>query len=165
MLMGQADQAAASTIEKAGDAVSVLLPLAGIGMATLKGDRQGQRQFLWSATTNAVITAGLKSAIDKQRPDGTCCNSFPSSHTSFAFMGASFLQSRYGRKFAVPAYGAAAFVAYSRVAADRHYVEDVIAGAAIGYLSSYLFTTRYEDMEITPVAGDGYFGIAVRKAW
>jgi len=155
----------AAGVESVGNALSYLLPLAGITTATVKHDRQGQIQFLKSLATNAVLTRGLKATVDKRRPDGDCCDSFPSGHTSFAFMGASFLHKRYGRKYAIPVYAAASFVAYSRVVSDRHYVEDVVAGAAIGYLSSYFFTTKYEGVTVSPVAGDNFVGITFSKVW
>jgi membrane-associated phospholipid phosphatase len=165
ILIGTPSAAFASNTESAGDALSFLLPLAGFATATAKHDREGQVQFLKSFAVNAVLTRGLKAAIDKSRPDGDCCDSFPSSHTSFAFMGASFLHKRYGRKYAIPAYTAATFVAYSRVFADRHFVEDVVAGAAIGYMSSYLFTTGYKGMTVSPIATHDFVGIAFGKAW
>ncbi len=154
----------ASDTESAGDVVAVLLPVTGFVAATLKHDREGQIQFIKSIATNAVITAGLKAIVDKRRPDGECCDSFPSSHTSYAFMGASFLQRRYGRKVAIPAYAAATFVAYSRVESDRHFVEDVVAGAAIGYLSSYFFTTRYKGLTVSPVVRHDFLGVSFNVA-
>lgn len=77
----------ASTTEDVGDVLALLVPLTGIATATLKHDREGQVQFLKSFATNAVITGGLKAAVDKTRPDGECCDSFPSAHSSLSFMG------------------------------------------------------------------------------
>jgi len=164
-LIGIPSTSFASKTQSAGDALFVLIPLTGIATATIKNDREGQFQFLKAFVANAAVTGALKAAIDKRRPDGNCCDSFPSGHTSFSFMGATFLQKRYGRKFAIPAYAAATFVAYSRVQSDKHFVEDVVAGAAIGYLSSYFFTTRYEGVAITPVTGGDFIGITFSKAW
>jgi membrane-associated phospholipid phosphatase len=158
-------RAQASTNEDIGDVIYVALPVAGLLTATLKHDRDGQFQFLKSIAANTVLTVGLKSAIDKRRPDGICCNSFPSGHTSYTFMSATFVNKRYGRKYGIPAYAAATFVAYSRVFADRHYVEDVIAGAAIGYLSATLFTTEYRGVEVYPVAAGDFLGIGFSKSW
>lgn len=158
-------RAQASTNEDIGDAIYVLLPVTGILTATFRGDRQGQFQFLKSIATNTVLTVGLKSAIEKRRPNGDCCNSFPSGHTSYTFMSATFLNKRYGRKFGIPAYAAASFVAYSRVFADKHFIEDVIAGAAIGYFSATLFTSEYRGLEVYPVAGKDFVGIGVSKTW
>ena len=80
-------------------------------------------------------------------------------------MGAAFIHERYGWKYAVPAYIAATYVGYSRVEADKHYVEDVVVGAAIGIVSSFVFTTPYKGLEITPVAGNGYYGLHISSSW
>jgi membrane-associated phospholipid phosphatase len=155
----------ASSTEKAGDALFVLVPVTGFATAYLKHDKDGQIQFAKAFATNAVVTLGLKAAVNKQRPNGDCCDSFPSGHTSFAFMGATFLQKRYGRNYGVPAFAAATYVAYSRVESDKHFVADVVAGAALGIFSSYFFTTRFPDLTVTPVAGNDYAGIAFNMQW
>ena len=80
-------------------------------------------------------------------------------------MGAAFIHERYGWKYSVPAYIAATYVAYSRVEADKHYVEDVVAGAAIGVVSSFVFTTSYQGLEVTPVVGNGFYGVYVSSTW
>ncbi|NOX70866.1 MAG: phosphatase PAP2 family protein [Gammaproteobacteria bacterium] len=165
LLTGAPSTTFASDTQKAGDALLVLIPLTGFATATIKRDREGQVQFIKAFVANAAITGALKSAIDKRRPNGNCCESFPSGHASISFMGATFLQKRYGRKLGIPAYAAATFVAYSRVESDKHFVEDVIAGAAIGYLSSYFFTTPYKGVAIAPVTGRDFVGITFSKAW
>ena len=164
LLLAPAAESASNT-EDAGDVLFVLLPVAGFATALIKQDREGQIQFAKAFAANAVVTLGLKTAIDKQRPNGDCCDSFPSGHTSFAFMGATFIERRYGRKYGVPAYAAATFVAYSRVDSDKHYVEDVVAGAAIGYLSSYFFTSRYPNVSITPIAQRDFAGVTFSMQW
>jgi len=85
--------------------------------------------------------------------------SFPSGHTSAAFQGASFIQLRYGWRAGLPAYAGATFVAFSRVYADKHFVSDVVAGAALGTLSSFLFTDRFDGVEVIPSAGGGRLGL------
>ena len=121
--------------------------------------------FLNPFFTNLGITHGLKLSINKERPDGSDNNSFPSGHTSVSFQGTAFIQKRYGWKYGASAYVAASFVGYSRVHADKHYVEDVIAGAAIGILNSYYFTTPYKGITLTPIAGNGMYGIGISKKW
>jgi len=165
LLLGAPVAESASNTEKAGDILFVLLPVTGFATAYIKHDREGQAQFVKAFAANAIVTFGLKAAIDKTRPDGDCCDSFPSGHASFTFMGASFLQRRYGWKYGMPAYAAATFVAYSRVESDRHFVEDVVAGAAIGFLSSYYFTTRYPGVSIIPVARRDFAGVTFSMQW
>ena len=81
-----------------------------------------------------TVAQGIKIAAQRTRPDGTTL-SFPSGHSASAFATASVLQSELGWKVGIPAYGAAAWVAASRVHAKRHYLSDVIAGATIGIMA------------------------------
>ena len=83
----------------------------------------------------------LKGTIDKPRPDKTNNNSFPSGHTSAAFTGATFIHRRYGFNSAWTAYIAASFVGYTRVYAEKHYWEDVLAGAILAGINSWIFTS------------------------
>ncbi len=153
-------------VEKAGDVFAALIPAIGLGSSLLYEEgNEGTIQFLQSMVTSQAITFGLKSAINKTRPNGDCCNSFPSGHATAAFMGATFIHKRYGWKYAVPAYLAAAFVGYSRVQSDKHYTVDVLAGATIGILSSYYFTKPYKGFNITPLASNGIYGIHITKSW
>ena len=91
------------------------------------------------------ITHILKHTTQKLRPDGTDYLSFPSGHTSAAFSGASFIHFRYGLKYSLPLYCLASFAGYSRIHANKHYIEDVIAGASIAILSSWYFTSPYNE--------------------
>lgn len=125
-----------------------------------KKDKEGFWQLTKSAGTNLALTWGLKYAINKHRPEGaTDGQAFPSGHTSFAFQGASFLQKRYGWKYGVPAYALAAYVGWSRLEGigERHDGWDVLAGAAVGIGSTYLFTTPYtrEHFELSFKSGGG----------
>jgi membrane-associated phospholipid phosphatase len=153
---------AASTdqIEKSGDIIQVLIPVIAYGTTFCLDDKEGRAQFYKSFLTNLGVTYGLKYSIDKKRPNGGD-QSFPSGHTSAAFQGAAFIHKRYGWKYGIPAYLGAAFVGYSRVESDNHYTEDVVAGAAIGVISSFCFTTRYKGITITPVADKGYYGLSL----
>lgn len=155
---------ATGDIEVAGDVLQVLIPVLGIGTTVFYEDgHAGTVQFVESFAAAQLTTVVLKEAIHKKRPNGQCCSSFPSGHTSAAFMGASFIHRRYGWKYAWPAYLGATFVAYSRVEADKHFVEDVAAGAAIGIASSFLFTHPYHGVEISATADGGAYGLQFRK--
>lgn len=153
-------------VEKNGDALQWTILAAGLGSAVFYEEgHEGTIQFLKSFAVSQIVTEGLKRVTDKTRPDGNCCKSFPSGHASKAFMGAAFIHERYGWKYAAPAYIAATYVAYSRVEADKHYLEDVVAGAAIGVVSSFVFTTSYKGLQVTPVVGNGYYGVYVSSTW
>lgn len=153
-------------VEKNGDALQWTILAAGLGSAVFYEEgHEGTIQFLKSFAVSQVVTEGLKLLTDRTRPDGNCCKSFPSGHASKAFMGAAFIHERYGWKYAAPAYIAATYVAYSRVEADKHYVEDVVAGAAIGIVSSFVFSTSYKGLEVTPVVGSSFYGVYVSSTW
>lgn len=65
-------------------------------------------------------------------------NSFPSGHTSTAFTTALLLSFIVRKRFAVFFFPIIAFlVGYSRVYLAQHFVTDVVAGSAIGMISSY----------------------------
>ena len=155
---------ASDEIEIAGDIIQILIPSVAFGTTVYLDDKEGRSQFYRSIFANLAVTYGLKNVVNKKRPNGSD-QSFPSGHTSTAFQGAAFIHKRYGLKYAVPAYIGASFVGYSRVESDNHYTEDVIAGAAIGAISSFYFTKPYEGFVITPTANDGAYGLSVHKKW
>ncbi len=81
---------------------------------------------------------GLKYTIRKQRPDKSARNSYPSGHTTTAFMTATMLHKEYGHLsplVSLGAYSCAAVTGFTRQLNNRHYMSDVIAGAGIGILS------------------------------
>lgn len=154
-------------IEKSGDVLRIALPATALIATIAAKDRQGSKQFVFSFATNLALTFSLKSIIKKRRPEGSNeFNSFPSGHTSVSFQSAAFLQKRYGWKYGIPAYALAAFTWYSRVEGlnDRHDVWDVLAGAAVGIGSAYLFTKPHqkENLKIAFSAGNGGYLLKIK---
>ena len=145
------------TVKTSGDVILFALPIAALGSTFIHKDKKGTLQFAKGFLVNGALTYGLKSIINKERPDGSNSNSFPSGHTSLTFQSASFIQRRYGWKYGIPAYLLSSFTGYSRLNADKHDIVDILAGAAIGIGSTYLFTTPYqqEHMELTFSNEDG----------
>tara|TARA_Y100000590_G_C15398520_1_gene892878 strand:- start:173 stop:745 length:573 start_codon:yes stop_codon:yes gene_type:complete len=131
-----------SSIERVGDFLQVGLPLAGLGISKYKDDSNGTSQFWKSFLSANLTTYLLKIIVDKERPNGHCCESFPSGHTTAAFAGAMFIHQRYGYKYGIPSLLLASFVGYSRVYAKKHYWIDVFCGATIGILSNMIFTEK-----------------------
>ena len=152
---------AKSSTEKNGDLLMLAIPAAGYGAALFLKDVEGRGQFHRSFLLNLGTTYFLKTVIDKQRPDGSGDDSFPSGHTSVSFQGASFIQVRYGWRYGIPAFAAASYVAWSRVNANRHDLLDVLAGATIGVISSRLLTRARSGAVVTPLAWRGYYGLRV----
>ena len=92
--------------------------------------------------TGGIIMLGtvnaLKYTTDQVRPDGSSANSFPSGHTANAFFGATILAKEYADKsilIAIGGYTVATATGYLRMANNRHWASDVLAGAGIGIIS------------------------------
>ena len=75
------------------------------------------------------------------------------------------MRKRYGWEYGVPAYAAATFVGYSRVESKQHFTKDVVAGAGIGILSSYIFTKPYKGWNIQADAGEKYYGVRLSRSF
>lgn len=90
-------------------------------------------EVMFKATAYAgMATNILKYTVREKRPYGDHRNSFPSGHTTTAFVFASVVAQRHPWYVGVPAYMLATLVAFQRINENRHYLHDVIAGATIG---------------------------------
>lgn len=93
-----------------------------------------------SATAYVVEVAlvnGLKYTVREARP-GTEDerSSFPSGHTATVFTGAELVRKEYGWGIGSAAYAVAIATGALRVYNNRHWCNDVLAGAGIGILSA-----------------------------
>lgn len=158
------DACANDGIETAGNIIQLVLPFTAGGLTLGYQDYQGTLQFGESTALALGVTYGLKYTVNETRPNGGT-HSFPSGHASISFSSAEFLRKRYGWEYGLPAYAAASFVGYSRVESREHYAHDVVAGAAIGMVSSYIFTKPYKGWNVKAEAGVRYFGISVSRSW
>jgi membrane-associated phospholipid phosphatase len=104
-------------------------------IAKVAGSRQlsslGADLIRSQVLTQGVVQAG-KFATRRQRPDASNAHSLPSGHTASAFATAMVLKDHFGWKVGVPAYTFGAYVATSRMSANKHHLSDVVMGAAIG---------------------------------
>jgi len=124
-----------------------------------------------SILASGIVTPLVKELAGRSRPrqseSGTDFHpfsghaSFPSGHTTQAFAVASVIATEYRRPWIdLAAYGSAAMVGYARTLHDRHYLSDVVAGAAIGTLvgrSVVLFnhTLRNHEVAVVPALEPG----------
>ena len=163
-LAASIDLHAGDGLQLAGDVLQFVLPATAAGLTLGYHDGKGALQFVESAGLTLGVTYGLKSTINDRRPNGGI-QSFPSAHTSISFSAAEFMRKRYGWEYGIPAYAAASFVAYSRVEARQHEADDVVTGAAIGIISSYIFTRPYKGWHVQAEADGRYYGIRLSRAW
>ena len=150
-------------VKTSGDILLVAMPLSTLTAVLIEKDWTGLKQAAFSTATTLGTTYLLKYTIKKQRPDYRDNHSFPSAHTSIMYANAAFVQRRYGWKFGAPAYVVATYVAWSRVYGKKHDWWDVVAGAAIGAGSSYIFTRPFSqkyDLQIAPVTDGEHFGVS-----
>ena len=127
--------------ESVGDWMQVGLPILAAGGIVANRDWKGGIQFAKSGVLTGLLVFGGKNLVDKWRPNASNPKSFPSGHTAMAFFGASYIYTRYGAKWGIPAYLAAMYVGASRIHAEKHFADDVLAGASIGMMANWLFVT------------------------
>ena len=113
-----------------------------LNAAGVKGKHDLRDRTVIYIMANAVLGAavlGLKHVISAERPDGSGDDGFPSGHSATAFAAAEFLRQEYqGRSvwYGIAGYTAAVGTSFFRVYNDKHWVSEVVAGAAIGFLSA-----------------------------
>ena len=96
--------------------------------------------YLVAHELDQAVVSNLKRLTAEARPNNAQdLSSFPSSHTSQAFLTATLLHEQYGRRYpwvSVGGYAVAAATGTMRVLGNKHWATDVLAGAAIGFLSA-----------------------------
>jgi len=111
-----------------------------------------------------ILVEPIKLATWRLRPDGSNHQSFPSGHAAVTFAGATVLERHLGWKKAALAYLIASYVASSRLHDNRHYLSDVVFGAAVGTIAGRTVTEHgRETWTIVPEAVPGGAGILVMK--
>jgi len=87
------------------------------------------------------IVQGTKRVARRDRPTGECC-SFPSGHSAAAFTAAAVLERHLGYRGSWPAIAGAFYVATSRLVDNRHFLSDVMFGAAVGTAAGWTVVGR-----------------------
>lgn len=130
------------------DDVTQFMPLAATWTMQLVGV-QSRSENKWEALTAhaASYAIGLgtmyagKYIVKRTRPDGGDQLSFPSGHTTSAFIAATILDAEYGSKYpwlSGIGYGIATLTGVGRVLNNRHWATDVVTGAGVGIAGTYL---------------------------
>lgn len=133
-----------------GNAIGSLYVQSGVGAVTyLIGKTTSSPRILSlgsdlvrAQALSQMFVQGAKFAVGRQRPDGSNTQSFPSGHTATTFATATVLQQHWGWKVGLPAYALAGLVGASRMAADKHYLSDVLVGAGIGIAAGRTVSLR-----------------------
>ena len=126
-------------------------------------------------TQTAVFS--LKGQSHILRPDGSAYNSFPSGHTATAFANAEFMRLEY--KDVSPWYGFAGYAVATatgmmRMYNNKHWFNDVVAGAGFGIAGTRLAYWLYPKLQhsifkgspgtvLMPSYQNGSFGLSFAK--
>jgi membrane-associated phospholipid phosphatase len=119
--------------------------------------------LLRAQAVTELLVEPLKLAIARRRPDGSDHQSFPSGHAAVTFAAATVIERHLGWKNSVLGYAIASYVAASRLHDNRHYLSDVVFGAALGSIAGLTVTKHGRDtwtLSPAPVRG----GIAILAA-
>jgi hypothetical protein len=113
----------------------------------------------------SALTTGLKYAAHRERPDHSNPHSFPSGHASITFATATVIERHLGWRSSALGYAVASYVAASRLHDNRHYLSDVIFGAAVGAIGGRTVTEHGRSVwTLAPVSiGDGVAVMLVRN--
>lgn len=141
--------------------------VAGLSLSGKKGRNGWKRQALnWGGSM--LIMGGFVNSIKYtskvMRPDGSARNSFPSGHTATAFMNATFLHREYGHInpwYSIAGYASSSYVGVSRSLNNRHWISDILAGAAFGILSTELSYAIVD--QLYKNKGDYFTGIDIKE--
>ena len=98
------------------------------------------RDIVRAQIVSQVMVQTLKFTVQRDRPDGSNSQSFPSGHSSSAFATAAVLHRHYGWKVGAPAYALGSYVALARMSWNRHHATDVVMGAGFGIAAARTVT-------------------------
>lgn len=149
----QADSPDRNAAKFASGTGNILYLAAGVGLPLLTDGKDGKNHALRAADalgTSVLLAEGLKNIVREKRPDANSRDSFPSGHATAAFAVAT-VESQFHPKQAILWYAGATYISYSRVRLNRHYTQDVIAGAALGYFTTRLELSRPRGLILSPL--------------
>lgn len=115
----------------------------------------------------SITSSTIKGLSNRQRPNGSNYHSFPSGHTSLAFMTAEFLHQEYKHHsiwYSIGGYAIATGTGILRLYNNAHWVSDVVAGAGFGILSTkltylvypYIKKKLFHDKSASMIISPGY---------
>lgn len=116
-----------------------IVAYASLGFMPIRHKNEFVARLMAGATAYAalgIMVNLLKPLVLERRPDSSRRNSFPSGHTATAFMGAELMRIEYGDWIGCAGYAVACGIGFLRMYNERHWYNDVLAGAGIGILSA-----------------------------
>lgn len=112
-----------------------------IGLKPKNNFKQQTINIVVANVIGAAVFSSLKYPVKEERPDQSNNLSFPSGHTSIAFTNAALLYYEYKDSniwYASSGFLFATATGILRIANNKHYISDVLAGAGIGIASGLI---------------------------
>ena len=164
------------------DNYTLLAPAAavyGLNLAGIRGRHNFVDRSMVYAMSNLIgsgITSSVKRMTGVMRPDSSNRLSFPSGHTSKAFIAAEFMRQEYKHRspwYGVAGYAMAVGTGFLRMYNNKHWLNDVVAGAGVGIISTRVSYWLYPKIKsalfprykgatvVLPLYQEGSYGIGV----
>ena len=146
-LQSNANRFFGADFQTSADDVLPFVPLAQIylgksfGFQPKNNFKQQTINIIVANAIGGVVFTTLKHTVNEERPDQSDNLSFPSGHTSIAFTNAALLYYEYKDSnlwYASSGFLFATATGVLRIANNRHYTSDVLAGAGIGLASGLI---------------------------
>lgn len=113
-----------------------------------------------------LLVEPIKFAAGRERPDASNHQSFPSGHSAVTFAAATVIERHLGWRKAALGYAIASYVAASRLHDNRHYLSDVIFGAAVGTIAGRTVTEHGREVwTLIPAQVPGGVAIVATRAF
>jgi membrane-associated phospholipid phosphatase len=140
-------------------ALSIGAWVAGRVMVKPKLSHLGMDLLRAQALTEIMVEP-IKFITHRERPDGSDHQSFPSGHAAITFAAATVIERHLGWRNSIAAYAIASYVAASRLHDNKHYLSDIVFGAAVGTIAGRTVTEHGRDnWTLGPMAVPG--GVAI----
>lgn len=118
--------------------------------------------LLRAQIVSQAMVHAIKYTVQRDRPTGECC-AFPSGHATSAFSSAAVFERHFGERGSWWAITTASYVAASRLVDNRHFLSDVVFGAALGEAVGWTVVGRHGRdryvLRAFPMKGGGMIAI------
>ena len=118
--------------------------------------------LLRAQIVSQAMVYAIKYSVQRDRPTGECC-AFPSGHATSAFSSAAVFERHFGERGSWWALTAASYVAASRLVDNRHFLSDVVFGAALGEAIGWTVVGRHGRdryvLRAVPLKGGGMIAV------
>jgi len=149
LLIPVSASAASSNLRKAGNLLTIALPVTAFGVTMLHHrDWRGFGEFVISAGLTVGSAYAIRQMVRERRPDGSDFHTLTPPDLALADASADYMWSRYGWRYGVPASLASAVVSYALSDAKKNHWYDTLASGALAFGFNYAIVDRYHERRV-----------------